>query len=164
MADEHRGWVVPPRAGTFRDIDLGYLDPNDPDERRILIEADHPEYADALEADDEVLVDGQPMNPSLHVSMHEIVTNQIWDLDPPETWATAQRLTDLGYDRHEVIHMLGGAVTSQLWRALHEQEPFALAGFLADLDALPDSWEQQRSEAQPRRRTRRPSPWIGGSR
>jgi hypothetical protein len=117
VSDEHRRWVIPPRTGTFRDIDLEYLDPNDPDERRILIEAEHPEYADALEADDEVLVDGQPMNPSLHVSMHEIVTNQIWDLDPPETWATAQRLTDLGYDRHEVIHMLGGAVTTQLWRA-----------------------------------------------
>ncbi len=164
MADEHRRWVMPPRTGTFRDIDLEYLDPHDPDERRILIEAEHPEYADVLDADEEVLVDGQPMNPSLHVRMHEIVTNQIWDLDPPETWATAQRLTDLGYDRHEVIHMLGGAVTTQLWRAMHEQEPFGLPGFLADLDALPDSWEEQRLQAQPKRRARRPPPWIGGNR
>lgn len=66
-------------------------------------------------SDDEVLVDGQPMNPRLHISMHE-------------------------------------------------REPFDLAGFLADLDALQSSWEQQRTEAQRRRRTHRPPAWIGGDR
>lgn len=164
MTDEHRRWVMLARTGTFRNIDLQYLDPDDPDERRILIQAEHPEYADALDADEEVLLDGQPMNPSLHISMHEIVTNQIWDLDPPETWVTARRLTALGYDRHEVIHMLGGAVTTQLWRAMHEQEPFDLPEFLADLDSLPDSWEERRLQAEPRRRTRRRSLWHGSNR
>lgn len=146
MTDEQRRrWVVPPRTGTFRGLQLEYLEPDDPDERRILIEAEHPEYADALEADEEVLVDGQPMNPTLHISMHEIVSNQIWDLDPPETWATAQRLTGLGYDRHEILHMLGRAVTTQVWRAMHDGQPFDLEGFVADLDALPESWEAERS-------------------
>lgn len=165
MTDDHQRWVAHAATGMFRGIDLAHLDPGDPDERRILIEAEHPEYADALAADEEVLVDGQPMNPRLHVTMHEVVANQIWDLDPPDTWATAQRLTRLGYDRHEVLHMLGGAVTTQLWQALHEQQPFDLERFLADLEALPESWEAERPRApsRPRRRSGR-GPRSGGSR
>jgi hypothetical protein len=141
--EERRRWVVPPRTGTLRGLQLEYLDPGDPDERRILIEAEHPEYADALEADEDVLIDGEPVSPRLHIGMHEVVTNQIWDLDPPETWATAQRLVGLGYDRHEILHMLSGAVATQLWQTMHHNRAFDREAFVADLDALPASWEQQ---------------------
>lgn len=144
--DRHE-WVLPARTGEHAGLQLEYLDRDDPDERRILIEVEHPELARALQAGTDAVVDGQTVNPELHLQMHELVTNQIWELDPPETWETAQRLTGLGYERHEVVHMLGRAVTTQLWRALQEQQPFDLETFRADLLALPDSWEEERSAA-----------------
>lgn len=145
MDDQQRQrWVLPPRTGAFRGVQLDHLDPGDPDERQVLIEAEHPEYADALEAGEEVVVDGEPTNPALHLTLHAIVATQVIELQPPESWDTAQRLTRLGYERHEVVHMLGGAVATQLWRATHDRQPFDLDAFVADLAALPETWEQQR--------------------
>lgn len=147
-ATRRRDWVLPARTGVFDGLELVHLDRDDPDERRVLILAEHPELADAVGAGIEVEgPDGQPMNPSLHVSMHELVTNQIWDDDPPETWQTAQRLVALGYERHEVLHMLSSVVAGQVWHTMHEQEPFDLDRFRAGLDALPGSWEAERAEA-----------------
>ncbi len=58
------------------------------------------------------------MNPRLHIAMYEIVTNQLWADDLPEMWLTAKRLTSAGYERHEVLHMLGSVVSGQVWGAL----------------------------------------------
>jgi hypothetical protein len=85
------------------------LDPNDADDRALLIAAAHPE----LDTDAETAVaEGHEMNPRLHLTIHEIVASQIVDDDPPEVWSTAQRLRELGYGRHEVLHMLGAAMTA----------------------------------------------------
>jgi hypothetical protein len=66
-------------------IDLALLDPADPDERRLLIEAEHPTLRQALDDDlDEVVLDGQLMNPRLHIALHEIVAERLWADDPPE--------------------------------------------------------------------------------
>ena len=66
------------------------------------------------------------------------------DLDPPEAWATAQRLRRLGYRRHEILHMLGAAMTGEIWHALHDQREYDRDAHLAALAALPESWERQR--------------------
>jgi hypothetical protein len=51
MDDEaRRAFAVPPASGEFDGIDLALLDPSDPDERRMLIIAEHPELAPALVA------------------------------------------------------------------------------------------------------------------
>ena len=123
------------------DEDTQALDPADPDERALLIRAAHPE----LDTDAEtVIVDGREMNPRLHLTIHEIVAAQLADDDPPEVWATAQRLRRLGYGQHEILHMLGTAMTTQLWTALHEQRDYDPDEHRAALDALPDSWERDR--------------------
>jgi hypothetical protein len=96
-------------------LDLALLDRDDEDERRYLIEAEHPLFAQALRTDAELEVGGEPMSPRLHVSMHEIVTNQLWADDPPEVWATAQRLAALGYERHVILHMIASLVSHDLW-------------------------------------------------
>jgi hypothetical protein len=49
------------------------------------MEARHPEFADALQGDDDVIVDGEPVNPRLHVAMHQVVANQLLADDPPES-------------------------------------------------------------------------------
>jgi hypothetical protein len=84
------------------------------------------------------------MNPRLHLTIHEIVATQIVDDDPPEVWATAQRLRKLGYGRHEVLHMLGAAMTPQLWVALHDQREYDREVHRAALAALPQLWERAR--------------------
>lgn len=139
-----RDWVLPARTGRFDGLELAYLDRDDPDDRRVLILAEHDGHHEAIQAGDEIVVGGEPMDPSLHVSMHELVTNQIWDDDPPETWQTAQRLVELGYERHEVLHMLSRVVASELWRTMRDQQPFDLDRVRAGLQALTESWEAER--------------------
>jgi hypothetical protein len=51
-----RAFAVPATRGSFREIDLSLLDPEDPADRCLLIEAEHPQLVDALERDEEVAV------------------------------------------------------------------------------------------------------------
>ena len=136
--DRRLAFAVPPPP---EPADTETLDPADPDERALLIAAAHPELDTERET---MIVDGREMNPRLHVTMHEIVAAQIAEHNPPEVWATAQRLRRLGYGRHEILHMLGAAMTPQLWAALHDQREYDLDAHRAALAALPDSWERDR--------------------
>ena len=47
---DRRAFVVLPATGEYQEIDLSLLDPADPDHRRLLIEAEHPELHRALES------------------------------------------------------------------------------------------------------------------
>jgi hypothetical protein len=137
--DRRLAFAIPPIAGP--DEDTQHLDPADPDERALLIRAAHPQ----LDIDAETLLaDGREMNPRLHLTIHEIVATQLVDDDPPEVWATAQRLRSLGYGRHEILHMLGAAMSEQLWAGLHDQREYDPDEHRAALDALPESWERVR--------------------
>jgi hypothetical protein len=141
--EERRRFAAPSAHGVFDDVDLSLLDPADPDQRRFLIRAEHLELAGALEReDDEVGVD--EVNPRLHLTIHEIIATQLWDNDPPEVWQTAKRLIAAGYERHEILHMLGSALTSEIWHVLSERRPDGNDRYLHALAALPGSWEAQR--------------------
>ena len=78
-----RAWAVPPGRGTLRGIDLTFLDPAHTDDRSLLVEVDHAEFARALRRHEDVDVDGATVNPRLHLALHEIVANQLWDDQPP---------------------------------------------------------------------------------
>ena len=137
--DRRLAFAIPPIAEP--DEDTRFLDPADPDDRSLLIRAAHPE----LETDAETtLVDGEEMSPRLHLTIHEVIATQLADGDPPDVWATAQRLRKLGYGRHEILHMLGAAMAPQLWAALHDQGGYDPDEHRAALDALPESWERER--------------------
>src|SRR3954447_4202366 len=124
MTEERRRFAVPPVTGEYLEIDLALLDPADPDERRILIEAEHPELHRALESGrDEIHLGGETINPTLHIAMHEIVANQLWDDNPPEVWRTAQRLLAVGYERHEILHMLASVVANDVYVILKTDTP-----------------------------------------
>lgn len=111
------------------------IDPADPDERGLAIRDEHPEYAEAL-ADPwgDALVDG--VNPRLHLALHEIVANQLWDGDPPDVWPAALRLFASGMNRHDVLHALGEVATRHVHAALQERRPYDAATYAADLEAL----------------------------
>lgn len=116
------------------------LDVDDDDELRLLVADEHPEYADALGSlAADVAADG--VNPRLHITLHEVIARQLWYDDPPEVWATAQRLTGLGFDRHNVLHALMFAMGEQLRQSLLVGQPYDHAAYVDALDVLPGSWE-----------------------
>lgn len=131
---------MPSGHGTYHDLDLELVNPADEDERAFLIEAQHPEFADALRNDEEMIVDAEPINPRLHVALHQIVASQLLADDPPETWQTVQRLAVLGYDWHNIMHMIAAVVSDDLYQALHEHRPFDLADYARRLGELPADW------------------------
>ena len=137
--DRRLAFAIPPIADP--DEQTQWLDPADPEGRALLIRAAHPELDTEAET---VVVEGREIDPRLHLTIHEIVGTQIVDDDPPEVWATAQRLHGLGYGRHEILHMLGAAMTPQLWAALYDQSEYDRDEHRAALDALPESWERDR--------------------
>jgi hypothetical protein len=144
--DEARlAFAAPAAHGAFDDIDLALLDPADEDQRALLIRAEHPDLTEAIErGDEEIEIDGQAINPRLHLTIHEVLAKQLWENDPPEVWQTARRLLDAGYERHEILHMIGSALVPRLWELLHESAPADSEGYLRALQLLPATWEQQR--------------------
>ncbi len=143
-ADERRHFVADPDA--LAELHLTLTDLADPDMRALVIRHEHPELDQPLRADrPDVEIDGEPINPRLHLAMHEIVATQLWDDDPPEVWETAARLLGLGYDRHEILHMLAAPVAQQVWGTLHEKRPYDRDVHVAALEALPGSWEEERT-------------------
>jgi hypothetical protein len=142
-----KAFACPAGSGVLDDIDLAFLDRDDEDERRILIEAEHPELKKALdEGRDEVHRGREVMSPALHIAMHEIVTNQLWADDPPEMWQAAGRVSSAGYERHDVLHMLCSVVSGQVWEATANNAPYDIERVRLELAALPESWEAQRDE------------------
>ena len=137
---DRRSWVLPAAHGTYRGLDLELLDPGDEDERALLIEARHPEFADALQGDDEVILDGEPVNPRLHVAMHQVVANQLLADEPPETWQTVQRLAGLGYDWHNIMHMIASPITEDVYWALNDHRQHDPAAYARRLSGLPGDW------------------------
>ena len=137
---DRRSWAVPPAHGTYQGLDLELLDPREEDERTLLIEARHGEFADALQGDDDVVLDGEPVNPRLHVAMHQVVANQLLADDPPETWQTVQRLAGLGYDWHNIMHMIASLITEDVYWALKEHRQPDPAAYARRLGELPGDW------------------------
>jgi hypothetical protein len=121
-AEARRAFAVPVARGSFEGMELAFLDPANEGERTVLIRAEHPELAEAIDrGEEQIEIDGQVMNPRLHLTIHEIVATQLWDNDPPEVWQTARRLLDAGYERHEILHMLGSALATRVWAVLQER-------------------------------------------
>jgi hypothetical protein len=75
--------------------------------------------------------------------MHEILATQLWENDPPEAWATAKRLLDAGYQRHDVLHMLGSALMGEIWDVLRSPgSAREWSGYTQRLEQLPESWHR----------------------
>ena len=140
---ERRRFVADPEV--LAALDLRVADLADPDVRSFVIRHEHPELEDALSDEiDEIDFGHGPINPRLHLAMHEIVATQLWEGDPPEVWDTAARLRDEGYERHEILHMLSRPMSDQIWAGRHDNERYDRARHIAALRALPGSWERER--------------------
>lgn len=143
---DRRSWLFPPVSGVVDAIDLADLDPADSEDRQLLIAFEHPKLDEAIGSGvQEVVVDGQVMSPTMHLTLHEIVANQIWDGEPDVTWRTAERLTELGYERHDVLHMIAWVVGLELRESLKNRRLHRPDLLAERLEGLPASWEALRS-------------------
>ena len=149
--DDRRRFVADPDA--LAALDLKFEQLSDPDVRSVVIRHEHPEFEEALR-DGRREIEGSdgPMSPRLHLTMHEIVATQLWEDSPPEVWDTAVRLREAGYGRHEILHMLARPVSEQILGALHDERPYDLERHVAALQALPGSWERERTARASARR------------
>jgi Domain of unknown function (DUF1841) len=130
---ERRMFAAPTVGTRIGDEEFPFLDPSDPDDRGMLIEGEHPEYHEALADGGSDTVDG--VNPRLHITVHEIVANQLWADEPPEVWQAAKRLSATGMDRHDVLHAIGEVLAEHLHGALTGQ-PVDLGRYVAQIDML----------------------------
>jgi hypothetical protein len=130
--------------GNYQGLDLELLDPANEDERICLIEALHPELEDALLSDEEPVAGGEPFNPRLHITLHQVVAAQLLVGNLPETWQTGQRLPALGYNWHNIMHMIARPVSDDINQAMAEHKPFDPAGYPRRLNELPGGWPPPR--------------------
>jgi hypothetical protein len=50
----------------------------------------------------------------------------------------------MGYERHDVLHMLASTMSDELWQTLHEKTAYDHARHVRSLRALAESWKQLR--------------------
>ena len=93
-----RAFAFPLLSGWYGGVDLGTLNPADPADRQILLAADHD--------DGPVRGSTGELVGQAHIDAHLALADRLWRGDPADLWEAAQRLLDLGEDRHAVLHSL----------------------------------------------------------
>ncbi|MDA8296650.1 MAG: hypothetical protein M0004_08715 [Actinomycetota bacterium] len=128
-------WLFPSTSGRARQ---GERDPFDADDRSWLIAAEHPGLLEELGNEDRVRA---------HLALHEVVADQLLSGEPPEVWATAQRLSAAGHDRHDICHMLATCWATVFHDAATRNETATdpavqidLAAYRSELEGLPGTW------------------------
>ena len=106
------------------------LDPADPEQRRLLVIGEHPDFQDSLAEDD---LDEETF---LLVASHTTIADQLWDNEPPQVWETAQRLVDGGLERDQVITELARTLAAQLETGDGDSLEFDLDDYLEALSEL----------------------------
>ncbi|PRX47890.1 hypothetical protein B0I33_105474 [Prauserella shujinwangii] len=105
---DRRMFAVPTTFTEVGDEDVA-LDPHDPEQLRLLVVGEHPEYHDVL--DDEG-PDGAEIREFL--GLKATVVEQLWQGEPASVWDAARRLRDRGVDRDEVLAELTRTLAAQL--------------------------------------------------
>ena len=100
-----RVFAFPLLRGSYHGTDLAALNPAAAADRRTLLAADHDDAASQhTDTADQISAE--------HLERHLSLADRLWRGDPAELWEAAQRLLDLGEDRHEVLHALMDTVSS----------------------------------------------------
>jgi hypothetical protein len=132
---DRRLFTMPFAGTTIGGEDLDRLDASDPDERALLIKGEHPELHEALD-DPDLDTEAAGFSPRFHLTMHEVIANQLWDNDPPEVWQAARRLRDQGVDRHDILHRLLEVMVTHMHPVMVDKKPFDTDAYRRDLDYL----------------------------
>ena len=100
-----RVFAFPLLRGSYQGTDLATLNPAAAADRRTLLAADHDDAASQH-------TDTAYQISTDHLERHLTLADRLWRGEPPELWEAAQRLLDLGEDRHEVLHALMDTISS----------------------------------------------------
>ncbi|MFB9252302.1 hypothetical protein ACFFWE_29055 [Sphaerisporangium melleum] len=114
-----RAFAFPFLEGAHGEVDLSRMRPSEDADRRVLLEIDH-----AAERDRPDFTE--------HLAWHEEIAKRLWDGEPEQLWEAAQRLLDLGHDRHDVLHVL-----MEIAERMGDH-PDELAAALDDIADMPD--------------------------
>jgi len=81
----------------------------------------HPELVSYLEEEGNIPPQTEP-DPFLHLMLHVVVEELLDKNEPPEIshFYTCQQAH--GASHHEIVHMLGGILTTQLWMIFKEKK------------------------------------------
>jgi hypothetical protein len=126
---DRRMFAIPSVSTDIGDEEVD-LEPTDPEQRRLLVIGEHPEYHESL-ADD--TFDGEPR---MQLALKTAIVDQLWDNEPAETWLAAQRLREKGLERDEILDELGGVLSGQLRPTDAEEMRFDLEDYRRALDAI----------------------------
>lgn len=126
---DRRMFAIPSVSADIGDEEVD-LEPTDPEQRRLLVIGEHPEYHESL-ADD--TFDGEPR---MQLALKTAIIDQLWDNEPAETWLAAQRLREKGLERDEILAELGGVLGGQLRPTDADEMGFDLEDYRKALDAI----------------------------
>ncbi len=104
---ERRMFAVPSLSTEIGDEEVD-LDPTDPEQRRLLVIGEHPEYHESLA---EETFDGEEAQ---RLALKTSLVDQLWDNEPAEVWQAARRLQEADLDRDEIFDRLAEVLESQL--------------------------------------------------
>ncbi|GAB3539048.1 hypothetical protein GCM10027403_26730 [Arthrobacter tecti] len=122
--------------------DYPRLNPNRPDELRLLVLGELPDLhgVGKKEYPRNAEPDGTPV---WHGALRELVVSQLWHEDPPQVWEAAQRLQAQGLDRPAILDLLqaalAGHVDAAKLRPLTDgtsTDAVQLTGYIATLNAV----------------------------
>ena len=69
----------------------------------------------AIDAGEEIVViDGEAVNPRLHLLMHQVVADRLLHDDPPEDWIAFDALLERGVDAHDAQHAVGRRLVEEM--------------------------------------------------
>lgn len=111
----------------------------DEDARRVAIMREHPEYNDLwaqLDAFSDEEFERIGHNPILHVTIHEVVENQLAEQRPPEVLRVFNTLLRRGLSRHEAVHQVGTVAAEMLFEVFKSQRPFNERAYVRKLRRL----------------------------
>jgi len=77
-------------------------------------------------------------NKRLNKAIHEVVENQLRDLNPPETKETFDRLIEEDYSEEEARTLIGYVVASEIFDILKYMKPYNHERYVEALRRLPE--------------------------
>jgi hypothetical protein len=77
-------------------------------------------------------------NKRLNKAIHEVVENQLRDLNPPETKETFNRLIEEGYSEEQARTLIGYVVASEIFEILKYLKPYNHERYVEALRRLPE--------------------------
>ncbi|MFC4085077.1 hypothetical protein [Amycolatopsis samaneae] len=126
---DRRMFAVPSLSTVIGDEEVD-LEPTDPEQRRLLVIGEHPEYHESLASD---TFDGAPR---VRLELKTALVDQLWENEPPEAWAAASRLRENGLEREEILDQLVDVLAGQLQETGPDRLDYDVDGYRKALDQV----------------------------